>query len=69
MTNWQSKPAITKAEFNQLTAADHKLIYADQNKWEYDYGSERWLNLHHPDNDEMLQQRQVVETRAYLGHG
>lgn len=65
MIDWQSKPYLTKTEFEALAPTDHKLIYADQGKWEFNDGG--WLNLHHPDNEEMLQQRQVVEARAYLG--
>jgi hypothetical protein len=65
-STWRDAQYLDKPAFESLTPAEQKELYADANKWEYDYGTQRWLNVYHPDNEEWALMRQAAEARGYI---
>ena len=63
---WQEAQFLDAPAFESLSEAEHKLIYADANKWEYDWSTKRWYNVYHPANDEWVVMRQAAEARGML---
>lgn len=65
--DWTDDPTITKAAYDAMPQAERALVDCDPNKWEWDWGTERYYNVQHRANEDWAIMRQVAEVQAMLG--